>query len=1128
MTFSENGITHSSGKSITFERNYDGRITSIVDPRGNKIKYSYNEKGELVSVTDQIGAETQFVYSDNPNYPEHFIEKVIDPLGHTTVRTEYDDQGRITKTIDVSGNITEYQFDMNGQQSVQRMIDVLGNTTIHYTDSRGNVIREELPGGTVIVRSFDPNGNVLTEIEIIQHQGQEVRLTTTYSYDDSGNKISETDERGNIYHYSYNKYGELSSVSINGTTTPTYYDSKKGLPTYTIDSNGVKTFYMFDDNGNMASMSNVGSFTYNKYGDITQFTTTDGQTLYMNYDVNGDRTSISRIINGVTVEDKFFYDDARRNIRVEHWVGSQLIWSTDTVYDHANQIIKEIDRHGLVTEYTYDPQGNETQVRTQKYDESGKIIWFVRQTVFDALGREICATDEYVDGNTRYNIHGTYMYYDAADNIDKSERLAGVTIIVNEIGRSHLISKGVIVSSTSTEFNSAGWILSNTDETGLRTEYTYNQFGDIIQVKRETVDSLGNRSYVITQSAYDNFGRLVFTTDDYLEGASVIYGTHNYYDDFDRLIKIERCKNVTIEIMQNESSRVTNYGVILYVKINEYNLDGHLISSVDENGNITQYEYDSQGRKVKVILPTGLIEQTKYDSNGRIKEIIIVNVNVTQSTKYEYDVAGNITKTIFDDGTSVTSVYNDWGQIISETNQIGQTRYFTYDTNGRLAAVTLPGGFVYEYEYDIYGNQTLIRDPNGHETRFTYDQLGNMLTRTLPLGYGENGKWDVGENLMGSDFTERFEYDVFGRTILHVSFEGIVTKYIYDDYGRLTEKIYFADADAYNNDKSKETCIYEYDYLNRIVKVVQDRDMIDNDIVTITSYNEECLISSVSTKQGTQNASVIYYEYDMFGRQVKITLDSGETTYYTYDRYGRLASVSERDDTISSSTNVTRYQYDAYGNLIETIMSNGVTTSYEYDKMNRLTRLSNFIDVNSNGILDDGEGISRFTYTLDDLGRKTQAIEEFWADYNGDDVVDYLENKIEWEYDEIDRLIAEIFDHFSDENDQSSQWEYDAVGNRLKQIVEKKIGGMTVTNYTYDANDRLLKEQIDNQNDGITDKIINYGYDRTQQTKKQVTENGILASDTTFEYDAQGRLNKVIISNYKENGIAIVSHSNCK
>ncbi|MDR2439761.1 MAG: hypothetical protein LBE12_10390, partial [Planctomycetaceae bacterium] len=106
----------------------------------------------------------------------------------------------------------------------------------------------------------------------------------------------------------------------------------------------------------------------------------------------------------------------------------------------------------------------------------------------------------------------------------------------------------------------------------------------------------------------------------------------------------------------------------------------------------------------------------------------------------------NIIETIQPDGTTIKAGYNDKGQKISETNQLGQTRYFEYDDNGQLIRVTLPevnGQLpVYEYTYDAQGNQLTIKDPNGNVTKFTYDENGNQLTRTLPDGSTEYFEYD--------------------------------------------------------------------------------------------------------------------------------------------------------------------------------------------------------------------------------------------------------------------------------------------------------------------------------------------------------------------------------------------------
>jgi RHS repeat-associated protein len=168
--------------------------------------------------------------------------------------------------------------------------------------------------------------------------------------------------------------------------------------------------------------------------------------------------------------------------------------------------------------------------------------------------------------------------------------------------------------------------------------------------------------------------------------------------------------------------------------------------------------------------------------------------------------------------------------------------------------------------------------------------------------------------------------------------------------------------------------------------------------------------------------------------------------------------------------------------------------------MNRLIKETNFVDKNNNQIFDAGEGVSQFEYALDAQGRKLSAIEKFWADLGNDGVIEELFNNITWKYDNAGRLIYEEFDHYDDEYDQTSEWLYDLVGNRLMQTINGRD-----TLYDYDANDRLLTEIAG-------EKKTVYGYDHTQQTSKIITEDGEIVSTTTYEYDVQGRMSVVTIT----------------
>jgi YD repeat-containing protein len=143
LTFSDAGIVSSTGKSVTFERDAAGRIVSLVDPDGKKVKYEYDTKGDLVAVKDRENNPTQFKYEDEDR--PHFLTEVIDPLGRSGVKTEYDEQGRLKQMVDANGSALELIYYPNNY--IQKVKDVFGKETTYVYDSRGNVLTEICPLG---------------------------------------------------------------------------------------------------------------------------------------------------------------------------------------------------------------------------------------------------------------------------------------------------------------------------------------------------------------------------------------------------------------------------------------------------------------------------------------------------------------------------------------------------------------------------------------------------------------------------------------------------------------------------------------------------------------------------------------------------------------------------------------------------------------------------------------------------------------------------------------------------------------------------------------------------------------------------------------------------------------------
>ena len=63
LTFSAAGISHSSGRSIAFVRDSQGRIAKITDPNGASLFYGYDANGDLRTFTDAMGNLTKLAYN---------------------------------------------------------------------------------------------------------------------------------------------------------------------------------------------------------------------------------------------------------------------------------------------------------------------------------------------------------------------------------------------------------------------------------------------------------------------------------------------------------------------------------------------------------------------------------------------------------------------------------------------------------------------------------------------------------------------------------------------------------------------------------------------------------------------------------------------------------------------------------------------------------------------------------------------------------------------------------------------------------------------------------------------------------------------------------------------------------
>lgn len=303
----------------------------------------------------------------------------------------------------------------------------------------------------------------------------------------------------------------------------------------------------------------------------------------------------------------------------------------------------------------------------------------------------------------------------------------------------------------------------------------------------------------------------------------------------------------------------------------------------------------------------------------------------------------------------------------------------------------------------------------------------------------------------------QYSFDTAGNLVKKLDADGNTIRYTYDTLDRLTRVQYPKGDDV----------AFTYDTLSRRTS------MTDATGTTTYQYDNASQLTSV-TYPGNKT---VMYQYDMAGRQVQMTDPDGGITRYTYNVADELTGITDPQNL------TTRYTYDAAGHLTQAVLGNGVKSLYTYDNVDELTKVENR--------RSDNTLINSFEYTLDAEGNRTRMTE---AD---GDYTDYA-------YDNLYQLLSEVKKNSSDTELYKYAYTYDNVGDRLTMTLNGKT-----TNYTYDANNRLL-----------TAGDVRFGYDARGNTLRK-TDGSLTGSPVTqYQYDFESHLTKIIYDNGRKNYFA--------
>jgi RHS repeat-associated protein len=895
LNLTPDGITHSTGQSIPFERDSQGRIVRIADPEGEQIEYTYDARGDLAAVTDRETRVSRFGYDD-----DHFLLTVEDPRGSQAIRNEYDDSGRLIRSTDAEGKTVELTHDLDNQREV--VLDRLGHRRVMEYDDRGNVVREIDPLGKVTARTYDANDLLLTETDPLGNtftytydaarnrtasqdplgnrtaftydaRGQVLTetdprgKTTTYAYDDRGNPVSETGPLGFVTTYTHDGRGNvLSRTDAEGAVTSWEYDSL-GRAIVEVDPLGARTLSEYSSNGNLilktaqrttpAGVETLTwTYTYDDLGRLIEVTLPDGATHRTVYDEVG---AVAGTYDALNRRTSLTHDDLGRLLEKRYPDGT----TERHTYDAEGRPLTRTDRGGRITSFVHDPAGR--LIRTVLPD-GAEIL-----NGYDDAGRLVAVTDE------RGKI--TRSVYDRAGQLIGEQ---------DALGRERTFA-----------YDAAGRQISMTDARGNTTSFEYDDAGQMIGTIQP--------GQTETRMSYDKAGRRTAETD------AAGRATRFTYDRRGQLLAVTDAAN-----------QVTSYA---------YDEQGYRVSQTDANGRETRFEHDPLGRVIRRSLPGGAAEVFSYNAMGnRISRTDFKGV----TTRFEYDSEGRLTERQYPDGSTVRFTYTATGMRSSAADRRGRTSY-EYDDRDRLTRLIDPAGREILYSYDAVGNRitrALRIDGTVRTTNYGYDDLGRVHTVTDPEGqvytYGRDENGNRASVLYPNGARASYVFDSLDRltalTVANAAGATLLNQaYMLGPSGLRTQ---IADQDG-------TTRSYSYDSLDRLTGESTKRsgaplrseafsyDAVGNRVSrsTSTPEGESSESSTHDARDRVQEENGLEVSWDENGNQLERA-----GARYAWDFENRLARIELADG------RVVRHDYDADGNLWRTEVADpsGAVRTAEY------------------------------------------------------------------------------------------------------------------------------------------------------------------------------------------------------
>jgi RHS repeat-associated protein len=393
--------------------NVFGDLFRTTLPEGNLIEYGYDTAGRLISVERKPNASTH----------GERIFYTLDVFGHRTKEERqhwsgsawvtdfftdfvYTSRCHLDKAVNADGSVTEYAYDCdNNLEKVwdanhPRGTNPTPNQLYAYDSlNRLSSITQPWTGGgsTTAVTSYaydvqdhmnevtDAEGNATTyttsDRDLVTEEVSPVSGTTDYTYNEHGQRVTETDARAVTVSKIYDALDRLTLIDY-----PNDDDT-----TYTYDSPSVSF-----SKGRLTSIDRGSSsvaYTYDRFGRTIQ----DG-ALTSSYDKNGNLVTLG-YPNGVTATYSYDFADRQSTLQMQDGTNPSQTLVSASSYKPRGPLASLTLGNGLT-----EARGFSTRYLPTSIAVSSLLSWSYTN---DSVGNPTTITDTLNSANNR-----TYAYQD--------------------------------------------------------------------------------------------------------------------------------------------------------------------------------------------------------------------------------------------------------------------------------------------------------------------------------------------------------------------------------------------------------------------------------------------------------------------------------------------------------------------------------------------------------------------------------------------------------------------------------------------------------------------------------------------------------------------------------------------